>query len=145
MKFKIKKSEVGNHQVFLRRSGYALIFDRHRGVESFVRRLGSGYYPRLHLYIDDMGDSFLFNLHLDQKKASYQDHNMHNAEYDNDIISEEANRLRGLTVNQDNDREIIDDTNEKRVSHKISYGNLEKDLLRMKANKEKKKKRFWIF
>ena len=94
MKLKVNKNQIGNYQVFLRRLGYALIFDRRRGVESFVRRLGEGHYPRIHLYVDDFSDYIVLNLHLDQKKASYQGFKMHNAEYDNEIINDEINRIK---------------------------------------------------
>ncbi len=95
MRLNIPKDKIENYTVFLRRLGYALIQDRRQGTESFVRRLGEGHYPRIHLYVDDLGDSFSFNLHLDQKKTSYSGFSRHNAEYDNEIIKDEASRIRG--------------------------------------------------
>lgn len=92
MRLKVEKTIVDNYTVFLRRQGYALISDR--GKESFVRRLGEGFYPRIHLYVDEYDTYFVFNLHLDQKKASYQGFSMHNAEYDNEIIAQEIERLK---------------------------------------------------
>lgn len=94
MKLRVNKNQIDNYQVFLRRLGYAFIVDRRRGVESFVRRLGEGHYPRIHLYVDDFPDYIILNLHLDQKKASYQGFKMHNAEYDNEIINDEINRIK---------------------------------------------------
>lgn len=96
MKFSVKSSQVSNYQVFARRAGYALISDRFSGQESFVRRLSSGYYPRLHLYIENKGEDLVFSLHLDQKKASYEGFSRHSAEYDNDIVNEEIERLKEL-------------------------------------------------
>lgn len=97
MKFSVKSSQVPNYQVFARQAGYALISDRFSGQESFVRRLGSGYYPRLHLYIQERGADLLFSLHLDQKKASYEGFSRHSAEYeDNELVEEEIARLKGL-------------------------------------------------
>lgn len=97
MKFSVKTSQVPNYQVFARRAGYALISDRFSGQESFVRRLGSGYYPRLHLYIQERGEELLFSLHLDQKKASYEGFNRHSGEYEgNAVVEEEIARLKSL-------------------------------------------------
>ncbi len=161
MKFKISSNIVSNYQVFIRRAGYAMIYDRRRGVESFVRRLGEGHYPRLHLYIDDLGDYLVFNLHLDQKKASYAGFKMHNAEYDNEIVSQEINRLKsllGVSVNQAENQDFnIKNENIKKEESRIedlvntvnsdpmdkfSPGSLDDDLNRMAF---KKKKRFFIF
>ncbi len=109
MKLEIKKSNLGNYKVFLRRLGYAFIFDRFKGRESFVRRLGSGHYPRIHLYVDDLGDYFIFNIHLDQKRVSYQGFSMHNAEYDNEIIRSEIDRIKSsaLGVSSENDSDFM--------------------------------------
>ena len=79
---------------FLRRAGYGYIRDRHSGKDSFVRRLGSGHYPRLHMYIKESDDKIIFNLHLDQKQASYARAHAHSAEYDGEIVEGEIERLK---------------------------------------------------
>lgn len=111
MKFSVKSSQIPNYQVFARRAGYALISDRFSAQESFVRRLGSGYYPRLHLYIEQKGEDLVFSLHLDQKKASYEGFSRHSAEYDNDIVEEEIKRLKGLLGVNSRSTEIEVDDN----------------------------------
>jgi hypothetical protein len=141
MKLKVDYNKIGNYKTFLRRAGYALIFDRRRGQESFVRRLGEGYYPRIHLYAEQESNYIIFNIHLDQKKASYEGTNMHSAEYDSDVVKEEVSRLReviGLEVDNNIDSKIIPE--------KKSYlsGNLEDDLKRLNVNNQIKK-RFWFF
>ncbi|HPT08536.1 MAG TPA: hypothetical protein PLE28_02475 [bacterium] len=153
MKFIINYNQVGNYKVFLRRAGYAFIIDRRRGVESFVRRLGDGYYPRIHLYVEESSDNLIFNLHLDQKKASYEGTHMHSAEYDGDIVSNEVNYLKQLlglsienNVNLEDNRlkdsqDLIETIKEEK---KVSLsGNLDKDSIRLKKNGIKKK--FWFF
>ncbi len=150
MKFIVGYNQVGNYKVFLRRAGYAFIIDRRRGVESFVRRLGDGYYPRIHLYVEEAGDNLVFNLHLDQKKASYEGTHMHSAEYDNDIITEEANRLKNLLgVSIENNVNLRDNkpmdsikVNDKKQPVLLA-GSLEKDIERLQKNDKKKK--FWFF
>ncbi len=97
MKLIINKNQIeGAAEQFLRRAGYGYIRDRQRGKESFVRRLGSGFYPRLHMYAQDRGEQIIFDLHLDQKQASYQGSHMHNAEYEGEIVKVEIERLKSL-------------------------------------------------
>jgi len=165
MKFRINKNLISNVKMEVRRSGYALIYDRRRGVESFVRRLGSGHYPRFHLYINDDGRNLIFNLHLDQKKASYAGYNMHNAEYDDSLVEDEVNRLKSFfgvlgddralgdfNYNKMSEESLVDgpgiinrdevNSDYKNSSNSLS-GNLEDDLSRL--NIEHKKKRKFLF
>lgn len=81
---------------FLRHAGWAMIYDRQSGQTSFVKRLGEGHYPRLHLYFADLGERISFSLHLDQKKASYEGQARHSVEYDGPVVEEEVKRLRAL-------------------------------------------------
>jgi len=80
----------------LRKCGYAEIYDRQSGNTSYVNRLGAYFYPRFHLYIEDIGDKLAFNLHLDQKKASYHGQTAHSGEYDEEIVKKEAERLKNI-------------------------------------------------
>lgn len=82
----------------LRLAGYGFIIDRQRGKESFVRRLTRDHYPRLHMYIKDEGDRVIFDLHLDQKQASYSGHHMHNAEYEGEVVEREVARLKQIIL-----------------------------------------------
>lgn len=99
MKIKIAKKELGGMSAaqYLRRAGYALIYDRRSGQESFSRRFGREFYPRFHLYVQELPntDYLFFNLHLDHKQASYEGVTRHSADYDGELVSEEANRLKG--------------------------------------------------
>ncbi len=80
---------------FLRRAGYGYIRDRRSGQESFVRRFGAGFYPRLHMYFEEKGEQIIFNLHLDQKQASYEGANhMHNADHEGPVVEAEIERLK---------------------------------------------------
>ncbi len=80
----------------MRRAGYAHIRDRGSGSESFVRRLGSGFYPRFHIYAEEQGDKIIFNLHLDQKRPSYAAAHAHNAEYEGEVVEREIERLKSI-------------------------------------------------
>lgn len=73
----------------IRRAGYGQVNDRRATEPSWSRRLGSGLYPRFHIYMSS-GD---LNLHLDQKQASYEGANAHSGEYDGAVVETEANRI----------------------------------------------------
>lgn len=81
----------------LRQAGYAYLMDRYTGQESYVRRLGRGFYPRFHLYLEENAGQVIFNLHLDQKQASYQGAHAHNAEYDGETVEAEMERIKSFT------------------------------------------------
>ncbi len=97
MKIIVEKSRLSlNPAQFLRLAGYAYITDRRSGQDSYVRRLGAGFYPRFHLYAEEDGDKIIFNLHLDQKRPSYAGAHAHNAEYEGEVVETEIQRMRQL-------------------------------------------------
>jgi hypothetical protein len=102
MKIKLDKQQLGGMPPaqWLRRAGYALIYDRHSDQESFSRRFGRDFYPRFHLYVQEINDSsqLFFNLHLDHKKASYAGQTRHSADYDGELVAGEAGRLKALLL-----------------------------------------------
>ncbi len=65
---------------------------------SFYRPLSRQGYPRFHLYIkeDAQSGNFIFNLHLDQKKPSYEGTTAHSGEYEGKIVEQEAARIKSL-------------------------------------------------
>jgi hypothetical protein len=80
--------------VLLRRAGYAPFRDPRTGKESFVRRLGAGFYPRFHLYVTkDTDETAEWQLHLDQRKPSYAGSRAHAGEYDGPLVEEEKQRI----------------------------------------------------
>lgn len=79
--------------VLLRRAGYTPFRDPKSGEDSYVRRLGTHFYPRFHLYVVTEGDQLRLNLHLDQKQPSYQGFTKHSGEYDGPTIEAEADRI----------------------------------------------------
>jgi len=101
MKIKIKHNQLGGMSPaqWLRRAAYVLITDRQSGQESFARRFGRDFYPRFHLYVQELeGGELFFNLHLDHKKASYEGQSRHSADYDGEMVAQEAARLRSLLL-----------------------------------------------
>ncbi len=67
----------------LRRAGYAFLRkDEKTGEMSFVKRAGIADYPRFHIYVKTLDYTGAeINLHLDQKKASYEGGIAHSGEY----------------------------------------------------------------
>jgi hypothetical protein len=99
MKLSVNKKRLNlNPEAFLRRAGYAFIHDSVTGKDSFVRRFTRDFYPRLHMYFEDLPDRIVFNLHLDQKKASYAGSHMHSAEYEGAAVEGEIERLKGFLI-----------------------------------------------
>ncbi|MFA6254517.1 MAG: hypothetical protein WC675_00600 [Patescibacteria group bacterium] len=96
-----------NLRIFFQRAGYTEFNDPNTGKSSYTKRLSHDYYPRFHLYVEtDKDNRKFFNLHLDQKKPSYAGSSAHNAEYDSQIVIQEAERLKGLIKNQqDNEKQ----------------------------------------
>lgn len=98
MKLIVPKKYLSEHpEQFIRtKAAYGHIHSKATGHDSFVRRLTRNFYPRLHMYIKDLGDNVEFNLHIDQKETSYGGNHMHNAEYEGPVVAEEMNRIKGL-------------------------------------------------
>lgn len=83
----------------LRRSGYAFLRkDERTGELSFIKRVSNGDYPRFHVYAkQDEKGNVQVNLHLDQKKASYEGTSAHSGEYEsseNQWLEKEAEIIR---------------------------------------------------
>ena len=84
-----------NATSFMRTCGYAL--ERQTGRElSFIRRLRGYNYPRFHTYTYVEDGILVINLHLDQKKPSYEGTNAHSGEYDGALVEAEAERIRSF-------------------------------------------------
>lgn len=103
MKLIVNKSRLTNFSAdeFLRRAGFAYIYDNIREHGSYVKRLSRDYYPRLHVYVMEKKDQtgrelIVIEMHLDQKKASYEGTKMHSAEYDGEVVEAEIENLKNL-------------------------------------------------
>ena len=88
----------------MRQAGYTYLRDRHTGKDSFTRRMGSNFYPRFHVYINEGDERIVINLHLDQKKPSYQGAHAHSAEYEGGVVEREVSRLESLMTGGKKDR-----------------------------------------
>lgn len=91
MKFIIKTNE---HPLGLGRIlGYKLL-GNNQNEFNFARGIDGNNYPRFHFYVRKDKDELLFNLHLDQKKPSYEGSTAHSGEYDGEVVEREAERIK---------------------------------------------------
>ncbi|OGZ70333.1 MAG: hypothetical protein A2904_00070 [Candidatus Staskawiczbacteria bacterium RIFCSPLOWO2_01_FULL_33_9] len=102
MEFEIKNIKESVNGI-MREIGYKPAYFQNDGEFSIVKQLGRNDYPRFHLYIRQSFDSaqdklntFIFNLHLDQKKPSYNGAKGHSGEYDGSVLKEEAERIKNI-------------------------------------------------
>ncbi|MDD2807749.1 MAG: hypothetical protein PHW95_04500 [Patescibacteria group bacterium] len=86
------------------RAGYSVHFDQRSGNSSYVKRLSRDFYPRFHVYLKQLNNQQVLNLHLDQKKSSYAGTHAHGGEYDGELVKAEASRLEQLLVVADSGR-----------------------------------------
>lgn len=70
--------------------------DQKTGEMKFARFLGPSGYPRFHIYLKISGENLTINLHLDQKKPSYNGTSAHSGEYDGEIVEKEAERIKKI-------------------------------------------------
>jgi hypothetical protein len=96
MKIILKNLSLPEATVKLKRCGYAEFIDPRTKITSFVRRLRGFFYPRFHVYIEQNSDKIIYNLHLDQKKPSYEGSNAHNGEYTGQVVEQEAERIKQM-------------------------------------------------
>ena len=125
MKLTINKNQLKTQpEQWLRQAGYSYYRDRRTGKDSFSRRLGSGFFPKLHMYVIEQNGKITFNLHLDQKQASYVGARMHNAEHDSEVVIDEIDRLKSLlNMNQNDNKDVLED---KSSLDKIGSGEYDK-------------------
>jgi len=94
MRFIIASGQPINWKVSMNRLGYHEHGDRQTGQVSFIRRLRQMDYPRFHVYLEPIQEGVAINLHLDEKKASYEGFNRHGGQYDGDLVLNEAQRIQ---------------------------------------------------
>ncbi|MBI5220329.1 MAG: hypothetical protein HY978_00640 [Candidatus Liptonbacteria bacterium] len=80
-----------------RRLGYKPIATTPGGELNCVRPL-SGPYPRFHVYLKADPKLLTFNIHLDQKKPSYEGATAHSGDYDSSVVQGEAERIKELIM-----------------------------------------------
>jgi hypothetical protein len=128
MKYRVSVEEIGelNIERFLRTLGWAQIYDRRGDKYSYVKRLSRDFYPRLHLYVKQYPDNYVFDIHLDQKKASYEGHSAHSGEYEGEIVTNAIETIKSALRAKTSNAEIKEPEN-KDVLNLIGEGDLAED------------------
>lgn len=96
MQLTFPKAAIPDPRHFIRCCGYGLVVNRRKNETSYVRRFTRDLYPRLHLYIEERGDVWHFNLHLDQRAPVYAGVTAHSGDYDGPVVEREAERIKTL-------------------------------------------------
>jgi len=104
MQFEVKNLKKSINDV-MRKIGYKPAYFQKEEEVSIVRQIGRNDYPRFHLYIKEIRPidqsmclSYIFNLHLDQKKPSYKGSKGHSGEYDGKVVEDEAERIKNILI-----------------------------------------------
>lgn len=95
MILKVKRPAAQPRQK-LQQIGYAEFRDPNTGQTSYVRRLGTYFYPRFHLYLEEQSEQWILKFHLDQKQPSYGGQTKHSGEYDGPTVETEGERIQAL-------------------------------------------------
>lgn len=84
----------------MRRCGYIPEgIDQKSGEIAFWRSITGGRFPRFHIYAKEQHpDTYLVNLHLDQKAPSYSGTAAHSGEYEGPLVEQEAQRVSSLSL-----------------------------------------------
>jgi hypothetical protein len=95
MRFVVKGPFRENIYSLMRKVGYHFQKKDEEKGELISVRPPRGY-PRFHLFLKVEKNDLIFNLHLDQKKPIYEGAPAHAGEYDSDVISKEAERIKQI-------------------------------------------------
>jgi hypothetical protein len=79
----------------MRKIGYKPERYTQEGELAAVRPLGADF-PRFHIYLRSDEKVITFNLHLDQKKSSYEGTAAHGGDYESETVRGEANRIKEI-------------------------------------------------
>jgi len=93
MKFKVTNNLIHSPENILQTCGFFPIFDRRTQKGSFVRKISNNRYPRFHLYLKELTNELVFDLHLDQSGTVYSGQKAHNADYDSPEVKQELTRI----------------------------------------------------
>ena len=78
----------------MRKIGYFYLEEK--SGPSFVRPLNPNGYPRFHIYLEteENKKGVILNLHLDQKRPSYNGTSAHAGEYESPVVEQEMERIK---------------------------------------------------
>ena len=80
----------------MREIGYHPLKYTEEGELNCVRTLAGHDYPRFHIYLKEDPKILTFNIHLDQKKPSYEGTAAHGGDYDSGTVRDEVERIKDI-------------------------------------------------
>jgi len=83
-----------NARTLIRRAGYSEHYDNRSRQTSYARRLGTGIFPKFHVYLAEQAGGVEVSIHIDQKQPSYGVGHMHSGDYDGPLIERELERIK---------------------------------------------------
>ena len=93
MTFRINNLKYNVHDL-VRKFGYRPLAVTEKGELNCVRPMQGQNYPRFHIYLVEKPDVLTFNIHLDQKKPSYEGSTAHGGDYDGEVVRDEVERIK---------------------------------------------------
>jgi hypothetical protein len=84
-----------------RQIGYVIIDSDGAGEYNLVKKVSWDNFPRFHIYLKTQGETFIFNIHLDQKRPSYAGSHAHSGEYFGPVIEDEVDRIEQIIEDKD--------------------------------------------
>jgi hypothetical protein len=79
----------------MRKIGYKPDKRTPEGELAAVRPLGADF-PRFHIYLRSDPKVLTFNIHLDQKKSSYEGTSAHGGDYEGETVERERDRIKQI-------------------------------------------------
>jgi len=95
MELILKHTDKSVHDI-MELTGYKTIHFQGDGEFSIVRPIRRGGYPRFHLYGVQQNSTIILNLHLEQRRPSYENVDSHTGETEGSEIKEEMARIEKL-------------------------------------------------
>jgi len=83
-----------NPRTLIRRAGYSEHYDNRSRETSYARRLGTGVFPKFHVYLSERAGGVEVSIHIDQKQPSYGVGHAHSGDYDGPLIERELERIK---------------------------------------------------
>ena len=100
MKFEIKGPLKDNIYNLMRGIEYHFLSkDEKTGELNFVHPLRGDVYPRFHVFLIIKNGTLFFDLHLDQRRTSYQGSASHGGEYEGELVEKESERIKQILLN----------------------------------------------
>jgi hypothetical protein len=99
MQFAVKNNKKDTIYNLMRDLNYHFLSKNERNGElNFAHPIRGDSFPRFHAFLRIDGESYIFNIHLDQRGPIYKGVSAHEGEYSGPLIEEEAKRIKQFFI-----------------------------------------------